>query len=159
MMHSKLGCVLLQKDSISDAKWRLDQWQEPTRRVEPMKLMNAILADVHGLRLATTDSQELAVFTTSMKLFMYLAPADIGKYVASHLWQYSRPSSAQVYLQSPQLQQAAAHLSRSHFATMVATNPFTDGIALAGTVLAAKMPNAYGCKSVQEHLLLVVALF
>ncbi len=102
-MHSKLGCVLLQKDSISDAKWRLDQWQEPTWRVEPMKLMDVILADVHALRLASTDSREFAVFTTSMKLFMYMAPADIGKYVAFHLWQYSRPSSAQVYLQSLQL--------------------------------------------------------
>ena len=103
MMHGKLARVLLQNDAISDANWRLDQWQEPTWRVEPMKLMDPILADVHALRLASTDSREIAVFTVSMKIFLYLAPADISQYVSFHLRQYRQSSSAQVYLQSPQL--------------------------------------------------------
>lgn len=69
MMQRKLGCILLQKDAISDANLRLGQWQDI---VDPRQLMNGILAEVQ--KLASIDSHESALFAVSMHIFMCLAP-------------------------------------------------------------------------------------
>jgi len=94
MMQRKLGCILLQKDAISDANLRLGQWQDI---VDPRQLMNGILAEVQ--KLASIDSNGSALFAVSMHIFMCLAPPRVKQYVSANLRQCGQPSSTQVYPQ------------------------------------------------------------